>query len=32
MFNDITSVFSRTNYVTTNIQLLKICEAEMKIR
>jgi hypothetical protein len=32
MFNDITSVFSGTNYVIANIQLLKICEAKMKIR
>jgi hypothetical protein len=32
MFNDITSVFSGTNYVTVNIQLLKICEVKMKIR
>uniref|UniRef100_A0A0A9FHY9 HAT C-terminal dimerisation domain-containing protein n=1 Tax=Arundo donax TaxID=35708 RepID=A0A0A9FHY9_ARUDO len=32
MFNDITAVFSRTNYVTANAQLLKICEAKMKIK
>jgi hypothetical protein len=32
MFNDITAVFSGTNYVTANIQLLKICEAKMQIR
>jgi hypothetical protein len=32
MFNDITAIFSGTNYVTANVQLLKICEAKMKIR
>jgi hypothetical protein len=32
IFNDITAVFSGTNYVTTNAQLLKICEAKMKIK
>jgi hypothetical protein len=32
MFNDITAVFSGTNYVAANVQLLKICEAKMKIR
>jgi hypothetical protein len=31
MFNEITKVFSRTDYVTANIQLLKICEAKVKI-
>jgi hypothetical protein len=32
MFNDITTIFSGTNYVTVNIDLLKICEAKMKIK
>jgi hypothetical protein len=32
LFNDIIIVFSRINYVTTNIQLLKICEAKEQIR
>jgi hypothetical protein len=32
LFNDITKVFSGTNYVTTNVQLLKICEAKEQIR
>jgi hypothetical protein len=32
MFNDITTVFSGTNYVTANVQLLKICEAKEKIK
>jgi len=32
LFNDITEVFSGTNYVTANIQLLKICEAKEQIR
>ncbi|CAN6319333.1 unnamed protein product [Urochloa humidicola] len=32
MFNDITEVFSGTNYVTANIQLFKICEVKEKIR
>lgn len=32
MFDDITAVFSGTNYVTANVQLLKICEAKDKIR
>jgi hypothetical protein len=32
LFNDITAVFSGTNYVTSNIQLLKICEAKEQIR
>jgi hypothetical protein len=32
MFNDITTVFSGTNYVTANVQLLKICEAKAKIK
>ena len=32
LFNDITTVFSGTNYVTTNIHLLKICEAKEQIR
>jgi hypothetical protein len=32
LFNDITAVFSGTNYVTANIQLLKICEAKEQIR
>ena len=31
MFNDITVVFSGTNYVTVNIQPLKICEAKTKL-
>jgi hypothetical protein len=31
LFNDITVVFSGTNYVTTNVQLLKICEAKEEI-
>ena len=32
MFDDITTLFSRTNYVTTNDQLFKICEAKTKIK
>ena len=32
LFNDITEIFSITNYVTANIQLLKICEAKEQIR
>lgn len=32
LFNDIIEVFSRTNYVTANVQLLKICEAKEQIR
>jgi hypothetical protein len=32
IFNDITAVFSGTNYITANVQLLKICEAKMKIK
>ncbi|CAA0809065.1 Unknown protein [Striga hermonthica] len=32
MFNDITAVFSGTNYVTANVQLLKICEAKVQMR
>jgi len=32
MFDDITTLFSRTNYVTTNVQLFKICEAKTKIK
>ena len=32
LFNDITAVFSGTNYVTANIHLLKICEAKEQIR
>jgi hypothetical protein len=32
LFNDITEVFSGTNYVTANVQLLKICEAKEQIR
>ncbi|WVZ51492.1 hypothetical protein U9M48_002636 [Paspalum notatum var. saurae] len=31
MFDEITKVFSGTDYVTANIQLLKICEAKVKI-
>jgi len=30
LFNDITIIFSRTNYVTANIHLLKICELKSK--
>jgi hypothetical protein len=32
LFNDITAVFSGTEYVTANVQLLKICEAKEQIR
>jgi len=32
LFNDITEIFYGTNYVTANIQLLKICEAKEQIR
>jgi len=32
MFDDITALFSGTNYVTANIQLFKICEAKTKIK
>jgi hypothetical protein len=32
MFDDITVLFSGTNYVTANVQLLKICEAKTKMR
>ena len=32
LFNDITEVFSRTNYVTTNVQLLKIYEAKEQMK
>jgi hypothetical protein len=32
LFNDITEVFPGTNYVTANVQLLKICEAKEQIR
>ncbi|WVZ73452.1 hypothetical protein U9M48_021756 [Paspalum notatum var. saurae] len=32
LFNDITEIFSETNYVTSNVQLLKICEAKEQIR
>jgi len=32
LFNDITTVFSGTNYVTANIHLLKICEAKEQIK
>jgi hypothetical protein len=31
MFDEITKVFSGTDYVTANIKLLKICEAKVKI-
>jgi hypothetical protein len=31
LFNDITAVFSGTNYVTSNIQLLKICRLKSKL-
>jgi len=32
MFDDITALFSGTNYVTANVQLFKICEAKTKIK
>jgi hypothetical protein len=32
LFNDITEVFSGTNYVTTNVQLLKICEVKKQMK
>ena len=32
MFDDITTLFSGTNYVTANVQLFKICEAKTKIK
>jgi hypothetical protein len=32
LFNDITAVFSGIEYVTANVQLLKICEAKEQIR
>ena len=32
MFDDITTLFSGTNYVIANVQLFKICEAKTKIK
>jgi hypothetical protein len=32
MFDDITALFSGTNYVTANVHLFKICEAKTKIK
>ena len=32
LFNDITEVFSGINYVTTNVQLLKICEVKEQMK
>jgi hypothetical protein len=32
LFDDITALFSGTNFVTANVQLFKICEAKIKIK